>query len=161
MWRYIAGGLAALLLVAVGVLIQSRRATPVAPLLSAPAAGQQAAAVADPLPAEAPAAAEKTREQKRFDRYDKDRDGKVTREEYLTPRHKAFAKLDTNHDGVLSFDEWAAKTEKKFADADKDKSGALTPEEFATTKVQRKSKVRRDCPPARAAAPAEPAGEGE
>ena len=75
--------------------------------------------------ASVPEASEKTREQKRFDRYDKDRDGAITRDEYLASRNKAFAKLDNNHDGMLSFDEWAVKAETKFATADADKSGAM------------------------------------
>ncbi|MCB8829786.1 hypothetical protein LJD47_32720, partial [Escherichia coli] len=74
------------------------------PLLpAAPAA--RAAAAAGPAPQEeaaVPEATPATREQKRFNRYDKDRDDKVTRDEYLAARRKAFAKLDTNGDGHLS-----------------------------------------------------------
>ncbi|WP_174291945.1 EF-hand domain-containing protein [Sphingomonas bacterium] len=154
MWRYLAGGAAALLMVALGVLIVNARARPTAVLPPQPlaAAGQptQATAAGTPLPDAVPEATERTREQKRFDRYDKDRNGKVTREEYLLARHKAFAKLDTNHDGQLSFDEWAIKAETKFAVADKDKSNTLTPAEFATTAVKRKAPRRVNCPPAAA-----------
>lgn len=60
---------------------------------SSPAAAADVAAVIDP-----PQASERTREQKRFDRYDRTRDGKVDRDEYLLNRHKAFAKLDTGGD---------------------------------------------------------------
>ena len=98
-----------------------------------------------PVPEALPA----TREQKRFDRYDKDRNGSVTRDEYLMARHKAFAKLDADGNGTLSFDEWANKAETKFATADKDKSGALNAAEFATTAVKRKSKPRPNCQPQR------------
>ncbi|WP_029625366.1 EF-hand domain-containing protein [Sphingomonas sp. PAMC 26605] len=148
MWRYLVGGLAALALAAAGMLILNRNARSVAALpLSSPA--PPAAGATAPLPATVPEASDKTREQKRFDRYDKDRDGKVTREEYLAARRKAFAKLDVNHDGMLSFDEWAVKAEGKFALADADKSGAMTPVEFARTAVKRKPpRIRRDCPPA-------------
>ena len=158
MWRHLAGGAAALLMVAVGVLVFNARARtdvvlPPRPLFAADGQPAQTTPAGTPLPDTVPEATERTREQKRFDRYDKDRDGKVTREEYLMARHKAFAKLDTNHDGMLSFDEWAIKAETKFATADKDKSGVLTPAEFATTAVKRKPKKRVNCPAPEAQAP--------
>jgi hypothetical protein len=154
MWRYVAGGLAALLLLAAGFIYASGRGggvtgLPLAAVQAAPA-GQADA----PLPDTVPEASEKTREQKRLSRYDKDHDGSVSRVEYLAPRRKAFAKLDLNHDGVLSFDEWAAKTEAKFTAADADKSGAMTAAEFATTAPKRKSKVRARCPENQQTAPA-------
>ncbi|MGN5374244.1 EF-hand domain-containing protein [Sphingomonas hankookensis] len=102
-----------------------------------------------------PAATPRTREQKRFDRYDKDRDGRITRDEYLASRRKAYAKLDTNGDGRLSFDEWAARTTTKFATADKGRDGALDAAEFATTAVKHAPRKRVACPPATA-----PADEG-
>lgn len=152
MWRYLVGGLAALALAGAGIVLFNRSGRSVAALPSAPLALAQTADGGAALPDTVPEASAKTREQKRFDRYDKDRNGSVTREEYLMARHKAFAKLDTNHDGTLSFDEWALKAETKFALADKDKTGALTSAEFATTAVKRKApRVRRDCPPASAA----------
>ncbi len=101
---------------------------------------------AQPL-ARPPAASEQTREGKRFDRYDKDQDQRITREEYLGTRRKAWEKLDTNHDGRLSFDEWAAKISGKFATADADHSGALSRGEFETTKVKRKAPARCACSP--------------
>ena len=142
MWRYVAGGFAALLLATAGVVLFTSRARPPSPVAGrAPVA---ALAQEAPLPDAAPEATDRTREQKRFDRYDKDRNGTVTREEYLAQRRKAYAKLDVNHDGTLSFDEWAVKAETKFAGADKDKSGAMNATEFATTAVKRK--VRIGCP---------------
>ena len=63
---------------------------------------------------------ERSREQKRFARYDKDRDAGVTREEYLAPRRKAFVKLDKDGDGKLSFEEWAVRTTERFAAATPD-----------------------------------------
>ena len=153
MWRYLVGGVAALLMVAAVMLVMNKRARsdavlPLAPAALMAAGGGQAT---PPLPATVPEASERTREQKRFDRYDKDRNGTVTREEYLTARRKAFAKLDTDHDGKLSFDEWAIKAETKFAGADADKSGTLTATEFATTAVKRKPARRVSCAPAVAA----------
>ena len=147
MWRYLVGGLAALALVAAGVLLFNRSSRSVAALPAAPLALAQTAEDGA-LPDSVPQASDRTREQKRFDRYDKDRNGAVTREEFLANRRKAYAKLDTNHDGTLSFDEWAIKAETKFAVADADKSGAMNTTEFATTAVKRKPpRVRRDCPP--------------
>lgn len=145
MWRYLAGGASALLLVAAGFLFFRSGAKPARPLFE-PA--PQASATPAPLPSAAPAATDKTREQKRFDRYDKDRDGKITRDEYLVSRHKAFAKLDTNGDGRLSFEEWAIHTTTKFATADADHSGAMNAAEFLTTRVVRKPKPKCACPAA-------------
>jgi hypothetical protein len=144
MWRYVAGGVSALLLVLAGIIIFKGQASAPSPLAARPAQAAGPAVQQAPLPDEVPAASDRTREQKRFDRYDKDRNGAVTRDEYLAQRRKAYAKLDVNHDGVLSFDEWAVKAETKFAGADKDKSGAMTAAEFATTAVKRK--VRIGCP---------------
>ncbi|WP_375287782.1 EF-hand domain-containing protein [Sphingomonas sp.] len=147
MWRYLAGGVAALLMVAAGWLFfGSAKTQPVLP----PAPDRAISSDGDearPLPDAVPEASPKTREEKRFSRYDKDRDGAVAREEYLASRRKAFAKLDANADGRLTFDEWAAKTTAKFAGADKDKSGTLTPTEFATTAVKRTVRPRCVCPP--------------
>ena len=84
-------------------------------------------------------------EQKRFDRYDINRDGKITRDEYLASRRKAYAKLDTNHDGQLSFEEWAVRSTTKFAKADADHSGAMNPSEFLATKVERKAAPKCAC----------------
>lgn len=98
-----------------------------------------------PLP-EPPAAPERSREEKRFDRYDKDRDGTVTREEYLAARRKAYAKLDRDGDGRLDFDEWVVKTSDRFAKADSDRSATLSREEFATTRPKRKPRQTRPCP---------------
>ena len=115
------------------------------PLAAAPAAQT----APEPLPDRVPEASARTREQKRMDRLDKDRDGTVTRDEYLALRRKAFARLDLDHNGQLSFDEWAAKSEAKFAAADADHSGGMNAAEFATTAVKRKpsrARPRADCP---------------
>ncbi len=144
MWRYLAGAAGALLLAGGGVMLWQSMAGQPKAILDAPKAMAQAVAGA---PAEPPAATEATREEKRFNRYDKDRNGAVTREEFLASRRKAYAKLDTNGDGKLSFDEWSIKTTTRFADADADKSGILTPVEFATTKIERKVQKLPPCVP--------------
>lgn len=148
MWRYLVGAAAALALAGAGVLLFSGQATPRALLPAAPTAA--AGVDQEALPAEVPAASAKTREEKRFGRYDKDKDGAITRDEYLMARRKAFAKLDTNGDGRLGFEEWAIKATTKFAGADADKSGAMTAAEFATTAVKRKPRAPANCPPAQA-----------
>ena len=56
-----------------------------------------------------PEATPKSREEKRFSRADKDKNGRIEREELLASRRKAFAKLDKNGNGALSLDEWAVK----------------------------------------------------
>ncbi|MEO9129888.1 MAG: histidine kinase [Sphingomonas sp.] len=142
MWRYVAGGVSALLLVMAGIIIFKSHANAPSPIAARPSLG--AASQVAALPDAVPEASDRTREQKRFDRYDKDRNGAVTREEYLAQRRKAYAKLDVNHDGMLSFDEWAVKAETKFAGADRDKSGTMTAAEFATTAVKRKARI--GCP---------------
>jgi hypothetical protein len=92
-----------------------------------------------------PAAPEKSKEEKRFARADKDDDGKITKLELFEPRRKAFAKLDTNGNGSLSFEEWAVKTADKFAGADSDRSGFLTPAEYSTTAPKPRAKPRCNC----------------
>jgi hypothetical protein len=144
--RFVAGVLSALLLTSAGLFWwRSSNAADIAAIPSPPAA----LSTADiPELADPPAASEKTREEKRFGRYDRDKDGAVGREEYLLSRRKAFAKLDTDGDGRLSFEEYVMKTATKYAAADADKSGTLTPAEFAKTRVVRKAKPKPNCPPA-------------
>ena len=91
-------------------------------------------------PLEAPEASPKSREEKRFNRADKNKNGRIESEEVLAPRRKAFAKLDKNGNGALSFDEWAVKSIDKFKGADSDRSGWLTPAEYATTAPLRRKR---------------------
>ena len=150
MWRYLTGGGALLAAMGAGWLMFGGPARPVS-LLPAQPAGQ-AVATAPAAQDQVPEASPATREQRRFGRYDKDRDGKVTRDEYLAARRKAFAKLDVNGDGRLDFDEWAVKATTKFAAADRDTSGAMNATEFATTAVKRTPSSRPKCPPTAARA---------
>ena len=94
---------------------------------------------------EPPEATPKSREEKRFSRADKDKNGRIEREELLAPRRKAFAKLDKNGDGKLAFEEWAVKTVGKFAGADKDRSNWLSPAEYASTAPPPPKKKRCSC----------------
>ena len=149
MWRWLAGGGAGLAAIAAAAMLWTGgdgRSAAALPTQPAPTAGQ----VDEPLPDTVPEATAKTREEKRFGRYDKDRDGRITRDEYLMQRRKAYAKLDANGDGQLSFDEWAVKATTKFGSADRDRSGAMDAAEFATTAVKRKARAPVKCPPAQA-----------
>ena len=114
-----------------------------APGSAGSSSGARLFAMSSASTANVPEASQKTREEKRFSRADKDKDGKVTADELLTPRHKAFAKLDLDRNNMLSFDEWAAKTINKFRGADDDHSGWLTAGEYAETAPKpRKHPVR-------------------
>ncbi len=133
MIRYVAGAAAGLLLVTGGVLIWQSRAEQAPALPAAPLPRTSGASMLAQGPLEAPQASDKSREEKRFSRTDKNKDGKIEPNEIFDARHKAFAKLDANGNGSLSFEEWAAKTIEKFQGADKDRSGWLTPAEYAST----------------------------
>ncbi|WP_221791935.1 histidine kinase [Aquisediminimonas sediminicola] len=147
MWRFLAGGGAVICLMAAGFFFWqgNARPQPVSLLAMTPPPPKMDA----PAPLETPEASPISREEKRFKRYDRDRNGLVTRPEYLMSRQKAFAKLDTDRDGKLSLVEYAVKTSAKFTAADGDKSGGLNLTEFAKTAAKRstKSKTPR-CPPA-------------
>lgn len=121
---------------------------PGAALPARPAAATEPAQEAEAAVA-LPEATPRTREEKRFGRYDKDRNGSITREEYLASRRKVYVKLDRDGDGRLSFEEWATKATTKFAAADRNKSGAMDAAEFATTAVKRRLTRRVACAPAR------------
>jgi EF hand len=154
MLRYLAGVASALLLVAAGVFLFRSDAATEAPAAPAPRAALATVPQEAESQAEEPAlpqSSPKSREERRFGRYDKDKNGLVGRDEYLLSRRKAYAKLDTNGDGRLTFDEWAVKTTGKFASADKDRSGGLSAAEFATTAVKRTARRRAPCPPTQSA----------
>ncbi len=160
MWRFLAGVGSAVLLMTAGLLVWQAQANKPSLISAAPAAvSEMPLGYADLAPP--PEASERTREEKRFARYDKDKNGAVGRAEYLASRQKGFAKLDVNGDGRISFDEYAVKSVAKFAAADKDRSSALTAAEFATTRVIRKPKTKPNCPPSlRSPAPADDTEEG-
>ena len=90
MARFIAGAAACLLFVTGAFLLWQGRAQDASMLPEAPpaVAGQPSMVVAGSVP-QAPEATPQSREQKRFSRADKDKDGKIAREELLAPRRKA------------------------------------------------------------------------
>ena len=154
MGRFLAGIASCLLFVTGGIFLwqSSADGTPVpdAPAARLPAPAQTTRLA--PIP-EAPSADPKSKEEKRFDRADKDKNGRITLAELVEPRRKAYAKLDLDGDGKLSFEEWAVKTIGKFEGADSDKSRYLTRAEYQTTAPKPRSKKPTcQCAPALASA---------
>ena len=153
--RLILGAVSALLLVGVGLFwIQGRaeveRAAPppdpdvLAQEPSDPEA-LPSADVADMLGPEPPEASELTREQRRFFRYDRNRDLKITRNEMLSSRTDAFRDLDTDGNNLLDFEEWAITTAQRFDEMDADGNRELTAAEFATSAPKPAPKPRCSC----------------
>lgn len=143
MLRFLAGAGSAMLLIAAGFFIWTGMAqddddpVPDAPEEAAEAPGDGAA------PRRPPSADERTKEQRRFDRADRDNDGRITLAELLYPRQRPFQRLDANHDGKLSFEEWAVRTRTKFGEADANRDGNLTRPEYATTAPRPRRALRQ------------------
>ena len=131
MLRFLAGAAACFLLLTGAFLIWQSRAEHASGLPGAPPA-RAATLFGTTEPLQAPEASAKTREEKRFARYDKDKDGKVETMEYLAARRRNFDKLDVDHNGALSFAEYAVKGIEKF-NAAGGRKGFLTPAEFVAT----------------------------
>jgi hypothetical protein len=137
MARFLAGAAACFLLMTGAFLFWQSRAADHPSLPKAPTIANPAVSLfggSEPL--QAPEASEKTREEKRFSRADKNKDGKIEAEEYFAARRRNFDKLDVNHDGRLGFEEYAAKAIDKFNGAG-GRKGWLTEAEFATTAAPR------------------------
>src|SRR3954452_15460325 len=134
MARFLAGAAACFLLLTGAFLLWQGHAQQNPGLPTAPTARPSSGSFfASRTPLQAPEASAKSREERRFSRADKNKDGKIESEEIFGARRKAFAKLDANGNGSLSFEEWAAKSIEKFHGADADHSGWLTDAEYATT----------------------------
>lgn len=162
MGRFLAGSLSALLLVAAGLFWWTGHAERGAAAWAArpklnnasqamfpdrglPKGDPNAVGAPPPMPPQADA---RTRERKRFDRYDRNHDGIITRRELMASRAAAFRRLDKDGNNLLSFEEWAVHTSDRFAGADANHDGKLTPAEFATTAPKRKPKktaAKCDC----------------
>ncbi len=153
MRRFLAGAGGALLLVSAGLWFWQGQAQenpiPAAPPPAAladtlPEAGQGAPAfgAAPPTPPEAPKA---SREQQRFNRYDRNRDEIISRVEMMGSRTKAFKALDSDGNNLLSFEEWAAATGERFAKADGNRDKLLTRKEFAATRPKAATKPGCRC----------------
>jgi Ca2+-binding protein (EF-Hand superfamily) len=138
--RIVLGAVVALILVGVGLFwLQGRAeveegAPPPEPAAAAPGPDVLPSAdVSGMRGAAPPEATELTREQRRFFRYDRNRDLKITRNEMLSSRTSAFRKLDTDGNNLITFEEFAVTTANRFEDADANGDGWLSPQEFATT----------------------------
>ena len=151
--RFLIGGIASALLLTGGVFMwkgytqtAEEQVIPDAPPDPGPipVAGPGAPKRGAPPP-ELPAAKDASREERRFNRYDRDRNEVVSRVEMMSTRTAAFRKLDKNRDNLLSFEEWAAATGDRFAGADRDKSGGLSRVEFATTAPKRAAAPKCKC----------------
>jgi|GEM_PF-3306700 Ca2+-binding EF-hand superfamily protein len=104
--------------------------------LSFPVVATDAPAQAVP-PQAAPQAAPRVHNM--LKRFDIDKDGRVSREEFAANRAKGFAKFDTDKNDVLSLEEFKARCKnerciqmktKQFAKLDKDGDGSVTKSEF-------------------------------
>jgi hypothetical protein len=154
MQRILIGGLGTLMLAGAGLWfwqISANQANliPAAPPPLAisdalPVAGSDAPVrgEAPPTPPEAPKA---SREEVRFNRYDRNRDELVSRIEMMGSRTKAFKALDKDGNNLLTFEEWAAATGQRFAGADANKDQVLTRKEFANTRPKAVQKPACRC----------------
>jgi len=97
-----------------------------------------------PAPPTPPKAYKASREELRFNRYDRNRDEIITRLEMMSSRTDSFRKLDKDGNNLLTFEEWAVATSDKFAGADRDGNSQLTRTEFRTTRPKR-SPARCKC----------------
>lgn len=142
--RVILGAVSALLMAGAGLFWwQGKAATEAAAPLPPTEAEAEPGPPPDEIPtedgeglagADLPQASEATREEKRFNRLDRNRDNLISRTEALAPRVAAFRKLDTDHNNLLSFEEWAVVTSNRFKAADANGDKELSRPEFATTK---------------------------
>ena len=147
MLRFAAAIGSGLLLVAAGFFVwqgvaQQEEAIP------PPRGGEPVTASSAKAPVRPPAADERGKEGRRFDRADRDSDGRVTVEELYYPRRRAFQRLDTDGDGRLAFEEWAVRTATKFGEADTNRDSALDRREFQATAPRRRTPPRQkacDC----------------
>jgi hypothetical protein len=144
------GALLALALTGIGLFwLQGRAAVedgaPPPLLLAPPPTGLPSADIAGLQGPALPEASELSREERRFFRYDRNHDRKITREEMLASRTDAFRKLDRDGNNLLTFEEWAVKTSDKFAGADTNSDSELNPAEFAATAPKRMAKPSCAC----------------
>lgn len=149
--RVVLGAFVGLLLAGVGLFWLQGRVTveqgapPPEPVAASSPEGLPSADVAGLRGPEPPEESELSREQRRFFRYDSNRDRKITRVEMLSSRTDGFRDLDTDGNNLLTFEEWAVTTAERFDGADADDNRELTPEEFATTAPKPRSTPRCDC----------------
>jgi hypothetical protein len=152
MLRYLAAGGSAILLIVAGFFLWRSQAQSEQSVPEAPAAaetdeeGDGEGPAASGRPRRPPSAPERSKEERRFNRADRNNDGRITREEMLQPRLKAFQRLDADRNNALSFEEWAARSITKFGTADANRDGTLTRQEYATTAPRARTRPKgRNC----------------
>ncbi len=156
MKRYVAGAASMMLLMTAGLFLWIGASgqevvipdAPPPPELREPEGlpeADESAPILGPAPPTPPKAYKASREERRFNRYDRNRDGVITRLELMSSRTKAFKALDKDGNNLLTFEEWAATTSDRFAGADKDGDGQLTRAEFRTTRPKRTAPQRCKC----------------
>lgn len=116
MHRMLIGGVAASLMKGGGLLVRQGMANqpsiipaPPSPAVISdklPGAGANAT-VCGPAPPTSPGSPKTSREEMRFNRYDRDKDELVSRLEMMSSQTKAFKTLDTDSNNLLMFEEWA------------------------------------------------------
>ncbi len=84
-----------------------------------------------------------SKEEKRFNRYDRNKDGQIIRNEMLSTRVNGFKKLDSNHDNLLSFEEWAVKTANRFKEVDKNGDTIVSRAELDAYMLAKDNKPKR------------------
>ena len=145
MWRFFAGVAASFLLLTGAFLIWHSHAQQGPTLPDAPPARAASASLFAPeTRLQAPEASPKSREERRFSRYDKNKDGKVQAPEYLAARQRNFEKLDADHNGALSFQEYAVSGIEKF-NAAGGRKGWLSRAEFVATAPPPPKKPKCSC----------------
>ena len=95
--------------------------------------------------ADLPEVDDDTREERRFNRLDRNRDNLISRSEVLQPRVAAFRKLDKDRNNLLSFEEWSVVTSNRFKGADANGDASLTRQEFEKTRPQRPAQPECKC----------------
>lgn len=155
MSKYLIGGTIAILALSAGLFLwQSNASPPLAipdepppqpdTVIEIPEAAIDAPQVGD-APPTPPRASKLSREERRFNRYDLDRNDQISRIEMMASRTKAFRKLDVDGNNLLTFEEWAISTSDRFAKADQNNNLLLTRQEFLTTKSKSSPKPRCKC----------------
>lgn len=154
MGRFVAGAIAAMLLIGSGLFWWQIRADGVQPESRAQAAiapprddglpvgDESLEGTPPPMPVES---RPQDREARRFARYDRDRNEQISRTEMLSSRTKDFRKLDKDGNNLLSFEEWAVKTAERFEGADANHDGRLSRAEFTTTAPKRTARPKCGC----------------
>ena len=131
--RMVLGGVLALVMVGIGLFwLQGRAqveegAPPPPPVAARPDLEELPSADVTGMRGPAPPQADQlSKDQRRFFRFDRNRDGRITRNEMLSTRSNAFRKLDIDGNNLLTFEEWAVTTAERFGEMDGDGNGAIT-----------------------------------